>query len=222
MGTQQMQGRPSFFKVLIGNFTKELRIPFNFIENFNGMIPVDAILRSPSGRCWTVNVVEEENGLFFREGWPDFVRKHGLECDDFMTVKYLGNSQFKVKLYATNGCEKELPLPHKKRSASLSPSKWPYKKNKSEEGTWKKKERPYGEGTSTLPTASLIRSNLSCRIDGKERTAQVASSFKSKYPFFAVFIGESYLSQGYLVRSLASFIFTIFLHNIVCDVFVLW
>ncbi|MCL7021942.1 hypothetical protein MKW94_021425 [Papaver nudicaule] len=115
MGTQQMQGRPSFFKVLIGNFTKELRIPFNFIEKFNGKIPVDAILRSPSGRCWTVNVVEEENGLFFREGWPDFVRKHGLECDDFMTVKYLGNSQFKVKLYATNGCEKELPLPHKNR-----------------------------------------------------------------------------------------------------------
>ncbi|OVA05172.1 B3 DNA binding domain [Macleaya cordata] len=108
MGTPQTR-RPSFFKVMIGDFTKKLRIPVDFIENFNGIVPVESILRSPSGRCWSINVKRVEENLFFRKGWPDFVRDHSLEFGDFLVMKYIGNSQFDVKIYGKNGCEKELP-----------------------------------------------------------------------------------------------------------------
>ncbi|KAI3968337.1 hypothetical protein MKW92_052326 [Papaver armeniacum] len=109
MGSLQNYSSPSFFKVMSGDFAKKLKIPVNFIEKFNGVIPYDSILRSPLG-CWNVKVREEENGsLTFRKGWPDFVESHYLRHEDFVTVKYIGNSQFSVKLYDKNGCEKVFP-----------------------------------------------------------------------------------------------------------------
>ncbi|XP_026424657.1 putative B3 domain-containing protein At5g66980 isoform X1 [Papaver somniferum] len=70
------------------------------------MIPYDSILRSPSG-CWNVKVREEKDGgLSFWKGWPDFAEAHCLQAGDFVTMKYIGNSQFVVTLYGNNGCEK--------------------------------------------------------------------------------------------------------------------
>ncbi|KAI3990653.1 hypothetical protein MKX01_022953 [Papaver californicum] len=108
MGAQRNYSRPSFFKVMGGDFEKKLKIPINFVGNFNGVIPYDSILRTPSG-CWNVNVREEDGGLSFRKGWPDFVEVHYLGHVDFVTMEYIGNSQFAVKLYGINGCEKVLP-----------------------------------------------------------------------------------------------------------------
>ncbi|KAI3971764.1 hypothetical protein MKW92_020780 [Papaver armeniacum] len=86
MGSLQNYSSPSFFKVMSGDFVKKLV------------------------RCWNVKVREEENGsLTFRKGWPDFVESHYLRHEDFVTVKYIGNSQFSVKLYDKNGCEKVFP-----------------------------------------------------------------------------------------------------------------
>ncbi|KAI3855464.1 hypothetical protein MKX03_025422 [Papaver bracteatum] len=109
MGAPQNFSRPSFFKTMTGDFQKKLKIPVNFIGIFNGMIPYDSNLRSPLG-CWNVKVIEEEDGgLSFRKGWPDFVEAHYLGHEDVVTMKYIGNSQFSVKLYGRNGCEKVLP-----------------------------------------------------------------------------------------------------------------
>ncbi|KAI3890152.1 hypothetical protein MKX03_020053 [Papaver bracteatum] len=110
LGGQTNYSRTSFFKVMmIGEFEYKLKIPVNFVGNFNGKIPYDSILRSPSG-CWNVKVIEEEDGgLYFRKGWPDFVEANYLGHGDIITMKYVGNSKFDVKLYGTNGCEKVLP-----------------------------------------------------------------------------------------------------------------
>ncbi|KAI3966054.1 hypothetical protein MKW92_019830 [Papaver armeniacum] len=109
LGGQPNYSRASFLKVMMmGEFENKLKIPVNFVGNFKGMIPYDSILRSPLG-CWNVKVREEEcGGLSFRNGWPDFVEAHFLGHGDIITMKYVGNSQFDVKLYGTNGCEKVL------------------------------------------------------------------------------------------------------------------
>ncbi|KAI3958052.1 hypothetical protein MKW98_020694 [Papaver atlanticum] len=123
MGSLQNYSSPSFFKVMSGDFAKKLKIPVSFIEKFNGVIPYDSILRSPLG-CWNVKVREEEDGsLYFRKGWPDFVESHYLCNEDFVTVKYIGNSQFSVKLYGRNGCEKVLPSSIGSNGAKLVPSR---------------------------------------------------------------------------------------------------
>ncbi|KAI3989054.1 hypothetical protein MKX01_033090 [Papaver californicum] len=86
MGARHNFCRPSFFKMMIGDFHKKLV------------------------RCWNVKVREEEDGgLSFRKGWPDFVEAHYVGHGDFVIIKYSGNSQFVVKLYGINGCEKLLP-----------------------------------------------------------------------------------------------------------------
>ncbi|RZC44828.1 hypothetical protein C5167_037773 [Papaver somniferum] len=109
MDARQNFSRPSFFKMMTGDFQKKLKMPVNFIGTFNGMIPYDSNLRSPLG-CWNVKVKEEEHGgLSFRKGWPDFVEAHCLGHEDVVIMKYIGNSQFSVKLYGRNGCEKVLP-----------------------------------------------------------------------------------------------------------------
>ncbi|KAI3904229.1 hypothetical protein MKW92_053972 [Papaver armeniacum] len=109
MDARKNFSRPSFFKMMTGDFQKKLKIPVSFIGIFNGMIPYDSNLRSPLG-CWNVKVREEEDGgLSFRKGWPDFVEAHYLGHEDVVTMKYIGNSQFSVKLYGRNGCEKVLP-----------------------------------------------------------------------------------------------------------------
>ncbi|RZC66641.1 hypothetical protein C5167_010327 [Papaver somniferum] len=108
MDARQNFSRPSFFKMMTGDFQKKLKIPVNFIGIFNGVIPYDSNLRSPLG-CWNVKVKEEGGGLSFRKGWPDFVEAHYLGHEDVVTMKYIGNSQFSVKLYGRNGCEKVLP-----------------------------------------------------------------------------------------------------------------
>ncbi|KAI3881065.1 hypothetical protein MKX03_015695 [Papaver bracteatum] len=140
MGSLQNYSSPSFFKVMSGDFSKKLKIPVSFIEKFNGVIPYDSILRSPLG-CWNVKVREEEDGsLSFRKGWPDFVESHYLCKEDFVTVKYIGNSQFSVKLYGKNGCEKVFPS-----SIGSNGAKWiPSRKRKEYEETCKGTFTNYG------------------------------------------------------------------------------
>ncbi|KAI3915376.1 hypothetical protein MKX01_035635 [Papaver californicum] len=126
MGADQLNySRPSFFKVMMmgADFENKLNIPVNFIGNFNGMIPYDSILRSQLG-CWNVKVREEEDGgLCFRKGWPDFVEAHFLGHGDVVTMKYVCNSLFVVKLYGTNGCEKVLPCTGSNGVKSISSRK---------------------------------------------------------------------------------------------------
>ncbi|PON53169.1 B3 DNA binding domain containing protein [Parasponia andersonii] len=46
--------------------------------------------------------------LCFTRGWEGFVSKYKLERGDFLLFKSIGNSCFRVKIYAKNGCKKEL------------------------------------------------------------------------------------------------------------------
>ncbi|KAF8410593.1 hypothetical protein HHK36_003125 [Tetracentron sinense] len=104
------RSRPSFFKVLVGDFSEQLRIPPAFIKHFNGNLPGKSIIKSPTGRCWRVNVGKSENDLFFQNGWQKFVKDHSLEFGDFLIFKYIGISKFTVKIYGRSACEKELAM----------------------------------------------------------------------------------------------------------------
>ncbi|XP_026459518.1 uncharacterized protein LOC113360197 [Papaver somniferum] len=46
MAGLQNYSSPSFFKVMSGDFSKKLKIPVNFIEKFNGVIPYDSVFPS--------------------------------------------------------------------------------------------------------------------------------------------------------------------------------
>ncbi|KAI3946040.1 hypothetical protein MKX01_024796 [Papaver californicum] len=109
--SKTISNKSSFFKVMqIGNFEEKLRVPPAFIKYFNGKLPDKMILRSPTGRSWTIKMKKSGNKyLFFNKGWPEFVHAHSLQNTDIVVFKCQGNSKFHVKIYAKTGCEKELP-----------------------------------------------------------------------------------------------------------------
>ncbi|KAF6141153.1 hypothetical protein GIB67_006598 [Kingdonia uniflora] len=98
----------SFFRVMVDDFTKTIRLPLSIEENVNGMLMPDSefILTYPSGRCWLVKVERDEKGFFLEHGWEGFVKDNSLKIGEFLIFTYSGNSKFDVKIFGTNGLEK--------------------------------------------------------------------------------------------------------------------
>ncbi|KAL6283594.1 hypothetical protein ACE6H2_014523 [Prunus campanulata] len=112
--------KPSFFKILIGDFSQRLRIPPKFIENFNGQSLRKCALRGPSRQWWDVKLEERENSLFFRDGWQGFVKDHALEVGDLLVFSFNGKSKFKVKIYDRSACEKNVEVAERRSGSPVS------------------------------------------------------------------------------------------------------
>lgn len=58
-----------------------------------------------------VNIEKEEDepsDLYFKNGWPRFVKENGLEVADFLFFEYDGKSRFQVIIFGKSACEKKL------------------------------------------------------------------------------------------------------------------
>lgn len=77
-------------------------------------------IRSPIGKFCMVHVEVRGNGMFFRNGWPDFVKDNYLEIGDFLVFEYDGKSTFNVKIYGRNACEKDIRVVKKNNDNPIS------------------------------------------------------------------------------------------------------
>ncbi|KAI9104350.1 hypothetical protein K1719_022922 [Acacia pycnantha] len=106
--SQRKRKNPSFFKVLIQDFSTRLKIPPYFNKVFGKEVPKKAILEIYYGKSEEVEVEKHENRFCFCKGWSKFVEKNKLEYGDFLVFKYLSDClKFKVKMYGKTCCEKE-------------------------------------------------------------------------------------------------------------------
>lgn len=65
-------------------------------------------LKGPSGATWDVGLTSNDNKLYFKHGWQDFVKAHSLEQNDLLIFRYNGGSQFDVLVFDWKSfCEKE-------------------------------------------------------------------------------------------------------------------
>ncbi|KAM7252473.1 hypothetical protein ACFE04_024356 [Oxalis oulophora] len=101
---------PSFFKVLLYDFTTTLKVPPAFVKNFGAELPEIIILKSFSKKSWGVLMEKKKEGLFFTKGWSKFVKEHSLEYGNFLIFKFTTNSSFEVVIYGHDNCEKETPI----------------------------------------------------------------------------------------------------------------
>ncbi|KAK9666175.1 hypothetical protein RND81_14G166600 [Saponaria officinalis] len=97
----------NFFKVMLGNFERELRIPREFVANFRERLSGSFTLRGPSINEWKVKVKREEEDVLFSRGWDRFVSDHGIDIHDFLVFSYVGDSTFEVMVFDHTGCERE-------------------------------------------------------------------------------------------------------------------
>ncbi|KAM1655487.1 hypothetical protein ACFX1Q_008360 [Malus domestica] len=118
---KQSQKKQSFYTILLSDYARHLRIPPKFVKNFNGWSPCKCVLRGPSGLRRTVELEERNNGLFFNVGWQYFVKDHHLENGDLLVFKYDGESKFKVAIYDTTACEKDVEIADSWRIRSSVP-----------------------------------------------------------------------------------------------------
>ncbi|KAK9040193.1 hypothetical protein V6N11_015368 [Hibiscus sabdariffa] len=108
-----------FFKVLVGDFSKQLRIPPAFAKFFHRTsLPHEVKLQNPEEKCWQVHVVKINNKLFFKKGWEDFVKDNLLEVGDFVFFSYVRISLFTITVFQSDGCVKDVT--GKKQSEAMA------------------------------------------------------------------------------------------------------
>ncbi|KAJ8637461.1 hypothetical protein MRB53_011728 [Persea americana] len=172
----------SFFKVLLLDFTQKLRIPPAFIKCFNGKVPYESILRSPTGRVWHVKVNKVGNGLFFQNGWPDFVEENILQMGEVLVFTYQGNSEFDVKMFGKSGCEKEETSMIKKDESSSG-----YEK---EEASEKHECGSYKEVKEEQLKELFFKSTNTCQCLGQKK---YSCPFKIKHQHYTISWGRRML-----------------------------
>ena len=64
-------------------------------------------LKGPSGSTWQVELATDDDTMFFKHGWKEFVKDHFLEEKDLLIFKYNGESNFDVLIFDGQSlCEK--------------------------------------------------------------------------------------------------------------------
>ncbi|KAL6993682.1 hypothetical protein U1Q18_011794 [Sarracenia purpurea var. burkii] len=114
--------RPSFFKVLIGDFATKLRIPPAFLASFEGEFPATATIKTNNGESWPVKIEQiEKNHFFAHRGWQNVVKDCQLDVGDFLVFRLIPDWVFEITIYAPSGCEKE-QKPAIKTESSVAPT----------------------------------------------------------------------------------------------------
>ncbi|KAL3378502.1 hypothetical protein AABB24_004430 [Solanum stoloniferum] len=107
---EEFDKQHKFFKIMINDFRRRLRIPQKFVTCFKNSHKLlgQKILTGPSGNTWLVEVVRtEEEDYVFCNGWEVFVKDHCLEDADMLVFKMDGFSAFDVMIFDASACEKE-------------------------------------------------------------------------------------------------------------------
>ncbi|GMY12640.1 B3 domain-containing protein Os01g0723500-like [Fagus crenata] len=216
--------KPSFCKVMVGDFSTRLRIPEAFVKYFDGGVPYKSVLWGPSGISWRVNVKEVDNNLFFHKGWGAFVQDNSLKMADFLLFRYAGDSNFCVKIYGKDCCEKGV-------SGDSTKSCTPVCGNENEEvkimrnHLKRTREKLVGSGANEVGTKRSVIIHIdsdasdddigkslevfprhlsfkSLKIQKSARALEAANKFISNYPSFQVLMYHAYVHAGNLVSPL--------------------
>ncbi|XP_055814459.1 B3 domain-containing protein Os11g0197600-like [Solanum dulcamara] len=95
-----------FYKIVLDRQMEELRIPSEFVKHITEEGTGKALLKSRCGKCWSMKLREDENGMFFRGGWKKFVMEQHFEQGEFLLFHYDGKKTFNVRVFNKNGLEK--------------------------------------------------------------------------------------------------------------------
>ncbi|CAM0874739.1 unnamed protein product [Alopecurus aequalis] len=87
-------------------YTERLRIPPSFSQYLRNEPLGLVCLLGQSGNPWLVELASDTEGLFFRNGWKEFVMDHSIEEGDILTFCYYRRSHFSVVVFDEKCTEK--------------------------------------------------------------------------------------------------------------------
>ncbi|XP_077244498.1 B3 domain-containing protein REM5-like isoform X6 [Tasmannia lanceolata] len=97
---------PQFLKPIFPESFQKISIPIAFHKFLVGEKSDIAVLNSRRGKSWRVKVKGGIDGVFFEDGWGDFVADHGLCSGEILVFRYQGNMVFDVTVFDKTACEK--------------------------------------------------------------------------------------------------------------------
>ena len=77
-----------------------------------------AIILSPIGKFWHIELKNDQSGIFFTGGWSQFLEFHGICNGDVLLFRYEGNMVFKFKAFGLSGRQKDF----RNQNAGIQPS----------------------------------------------------------------------------------------------------
>ncbi|XP_059293754.1 B3 domain-containing protein REM16-like [Lycium ferocissimum] len=164
-----------FFKVMMNDFRRRLRIPVKFVKNLKDSHKLlgHKILTGPSGNSWVVEVKrrDEDDFVFCNDGWETFVKDHCLEDTDLLVFKMNNFTSFDVMIFDSTACEKEDTFFVKKHRNSC---KHP------DEVTDEHSNEEYGYGDDDTVEEDYIREPI--RRKGSESSRGKQNQFHSAQP----------------------------------------
>ncbi|KAF7818573.1 putative B3 domain-containing protein [Senna tora] len=217
LGFSGKQEKPSFCKVLVNEFSTQLRIPPEFIKKFGQHVPNRVALKVSLDKSWEVEVERvEKYNVFLKKGWEIFAEDNNLEYGDFLVFKYSKISIFKVTIFGTTCCVKEIPVVRERSIRTFAGQKnqgqgqvqdQRKRKRIQEEdeqnleakghlsnAILKGTARKVDEGVGDLNQSLKRRTNASVSTSAEDR----AIDFSSEHPFFQVQLSAAYASGSYL------------------------
>uniref|UniRef100_A0ACD5W055 Uncharacterized protein n=1 Tax=Avena sativa TaxID=4498 RepID=A0ACD5W055_AVESA len=116
MEEQEEEGRPRFFKVLVGDFARRLEIPRDFLTHIpevgikgseiSAAPSVKVTLKRSEGKTWVVELEKVDRCVFLTAGWAKFVVDNSLREYEFLLFRYDKRMNFMVSVFGWNACEK--------------------------------------------------------------------------------------------------------------------
>ncbi|XP_068655196.1 B3 domain-containing protein Os01g0723500-like isoform X2 [Aristolochia californica] len=98
-GQACLRRKPQFFKILFGDFSKQLRIPKAFLKHISHQNSKRAILEVRSGCRWHVKM--SKDSMYLQDGWATFVKDNSLERTNFLLFSYEGQRRSSKRLSVT-------------------------------------------------------------------------------------------------------------------------
>ncbi|KAK3143084.1 hypothetical protein QOZ80_4BG0358050 [Eleusine coracana subsp. coracana] len=108
-GSKEVSCKPQFIRIIHQDSMEKMIIPPKFLkhciseEYLNTSL---AVLISPLGKFWRIEVEKDHSGTFFAGGWPQFLASHGISEGDVLLLRYEGNMVFQLKVFGLNGGQK--------------------------------------------------------------------------------------------------------------------
>ncbi|RCV33089.1 hypothetical protein SETIT_7G054700v2 [Setaria italica] len=155
--------KPQFIRIIYPNFTEKMIIPARFVKRYvteEYLNSRTAVIFSPLGKFWQIELENDQSGMFFAGGWSQFLEFHGISKGDVLLLRYEGNMVFKFKAFGLSGCQKDFKTKDAGINQNIemqqeSPSPIRKRKDNDEKSSSEKNKRPKSSVTSLNAKPSL-------------------------------------------------------------------
>ncbi|KAK9901789.1 hypothetical protein M0R45_001970 [Rubus argutus] len=145
-------------------------IPEDFVCKYGKDLSNPVCFKLPCGSEWEVGLTRYNGEVWFKRGWPDFLKFSSLGYNDMLVFGYEGHSRYQVSIFDRSTIEIEYPIEHSKIEES-------------------KEDFPVKKEWGGTPSTQRFQ----------KRTPEVhqkANAFKSHNPSFKMSIRHSYINQN--------------------------